>query len=68
MPGKKNTRNAKIPRIIKTKIDKIIILNPETKIIVSHVDTNNNACPRSGWLINSITIINKARKEIKYRL
>ena len=36
-------------KIIKAKIDKIIMLNPETKIIVSHVDTNNNACPRSGW-------------------
>ena len=30
------------------KIDRIIILNPDTNIIVIHVDANNKVCPRSG--------------------
>ena len=43
-------------RTINPKIVKINILNPEANIIVIHDAINNKACPRSGWLINKITI------------
>ena len=52
----------------KASIDKISILNPETKIITIQTDANSKVCPRSGWFTNSIVINNKNKKEIKYLL
>ena len=46
--GKKNIKNAKIIKKAKINIVKIAILNPETKIMVIQVETNNKVCPRSG--------------------
>ena len=34
------------------------MLKPDTKIMVTQADVNNKVCPRSGWLIKNITIIN----------
>ena len=48
---------------IKTNIDSITILKPDTKIIVIQVKVINKVCPRSGWLIKIVTINNKIKKE-----
>ena len=45
---KNNIKNAKDAKKNRPNIAKITMLNPETKIIVIHAETNNKVCPRSG--------------------
>ena len=59
----KNIKSAIVNKKTKPKIIKKIILNPDTKIIVSQVSTNNNVCPRSGWFTKKNTINNKIKRE-----
>ena len=47
----------------KVKTEYALLLNPDTKIIVSQVSTNNNVCPRSGWFTKKNTINNKIKRE-----
>ena len=58
----------KITKNVIINIVKIDILNPETKIIVIKVETNNKVCPRSGWFIKKSIIINSTAKEYRYLL
>ena len=60
--------NVRIDKKIKPKTVKIIILNPETKIIVIQDEINNKLCPKSGWLIKSDITKNNIKKENKYLL
>ena len=64
----KNIKRAIILKNAKPNINKITILKPDTKIIVIQTDVSNKVCPRSGWLIKTITINNKTKKEYKYLL
>ena len=47
---------------------KKIILNPDTKTIVSQININKSVCPRSGWFTKKKIIANKIKNEKKYLL
>ena len=48
--------------------DKINMLNPDANTIVIHDAINSAAWPKSGWLINKMTISERIKNENRYLL